>query len=388
VVFLCSIERTEPDVDLHTIFGAQNFWVRVDEAFKGATAGETFVLSQPNHDCAPKFKKGERVLLYLHRGDRAGFWEARSCDRSRPLDSAADDLLFLRALPGSASGNRLSGEVEQHNFSMHRSAALSGIHVTISAKDGSAFNAITNEDGVYEVYDLPPGKYKVDIEVPKGLQIYFPMITGPYMAGSRVTTVKLGSHSGVSVSFVLTGENKLNGRALYPEGRPLEAVCLDLESVLDRTERDALALACTNADGNQTMGKMTPGQDRGLDLRIPVLEDRARISGHMQFNDGTPVSKGNVIYVSKHGSYSERTQTTADGFFRLFITGPIDGEVHGEIMVSPEVMGKCPQFGAVPSAHNWPATLSTPPSVVSGKPDKTKINLRVQVPSCPAWPRS
>jgi hypothetical protein len=208
------------------------------------------------------------------------------------------------------------------------------------------------------------------------------------MARSRITTVKLGSHSGVSVSFVLTGDNKLNGRVLYPGGKPLEAVCLDLESVLDRTEHDALALACTNADGNNTMESMTPWQDRGLDLRIPALEDGARISGHMQFNDGAPVSNGNVIYVSKPGSYSERTQTTADGFFRFFITGPRDGEVHGEIMVPREAMGKCPQFGAVTSANNWPATLSTPSAVVSGKPGKTKINLRVQVPSCPAWPGS
>jgi hypothetical protein len=208
VVFLGYVDRAAPDPHAYRDdFGAENFWVRVEEAFKGATVGQTYVLSQANNDCTPKYKEGERVLLYLHRGDRAGLWEARGCDRSRTLDSAADDLLFLRALPGSAKRNRLSGEVELYDNSapqgFHRSTALSGIHVTIAASDGSSFTAVTNADGVYELYDLPPGKYKVDIEVPKGLRIYFPMISGADRADSQETTVKIGPESGVSVSFAL-----------------------------------------------------------------------------------------------------------------------------------------------------------------------------------------
>ena len=45
------------------------------------------------------------ITLYIS-GLEPGFWVAPGCHRSRSLATAADDLLFLRALPKSATTNR------------------------------------------------------------------------------------------------------------------------------------------------------------------------------------------------------------------------------------------------------------------------------------------
>src|SRR5580704_11377746 len=108
LVFAGVVDRTDPP---NSSMFAQTAWVTVRESFKGASVGNQIVLKQEGNDCAPKFKAGSEVLLYLSPL-QPGFWVAPGCHRSRSLSEAADDLLFLRALPKPALGNRLSGEVD------------------------------------------------------------------------------------------------------------------------------------------------------------------------------------------------------------------------------------------------------------------------------------
>lgn len=107
VVFLGRVEKTEqrtfPYGAGDTYIAEQEARVVVEEAFKGVKAGERLALEQPGHNCAPKFKEGDRVLFYLHPTKAENVWEAYGCHRTRSLAKAADDLLFLRALPWAAA---------------------------------------------------------------------------------------------------------------------------------------------------------------------------------------------------------------------------------------------------------------------------------------------
>jgi|SRR5579864_3048191 len=238
VVFLGFVERAEPNPrSLQTHIPQQTVMVRVDQPFNGASAKQEFVLLQPGHDCAPKFKESEQVLFYLHPTSRKDIWEAWGCHRTRLLEQAADDLLFLRALPGSALKNRLSGAVGLYETSFsegfHRSRALAGVQVNISSPAHSV-RTVTNDDGVYELYDLPPGKYRISIEVPPKMKILFPMTSGSIRHSgtkglrSDETEIELGPESGVSVDFVLTVRNWISGPATGPENQHLNGFCLDL----------------------------------------------------------------------------------------------------------------------------------------------------------------
>ncbi|OYW07393.1 MAG: hypothetical protein B7X34_11090, partial [Acidobacteriia bacterium 12-62-4] len=74
VVFLGHVERTEQEFDKLGIRlleearydGRQTVWAKVDEAFKGVAVGAELRLEQAGHNCAPKFRAGEKVLFYLH----------------------------------------------------------------------------------------------------------------------------------------------------------------------------------------------------------------------------------------------------------------------------------------------------------------------------------
>ena len=56
------------------MFQAQSVRVRVDEAFKGVSSGQTIELHQGANDCDAKFRTGQRAVFYLYAGKVAGSW--------------------------------------------------------------------------------------------------------------------------------------------------------------------------------------------------------------------------------------------------------------------------------------------------------------------------
>jgi protocatechuate 3,4-dioxygenase beta subunit len=104
------------------------------------------------------------------------------------------------------------------------------VKVTAIPQKGQPWITTTNADGVYEWYGLPPGDYTIEIEVPKGMRIYFPMITG-IRREAKGAAIRLGPESGTSVSYVLMANTKVNGRVLDPDGEPMNGVCVDIQPV-------------------------------------------------------------------------------------------------------------------------------------------------------------
>ena len=107
-VSLGRVDRTRLDRRLFV----QHVRLRVEEAFKGVKTGELVELPVTISSCSPGFVKGMRLVFYLGREEGPGGWRLPICYRLRELSAAADDLLFLRALPGSAGRNRLPGTAE------------------------------------------------------------------------------------------------------------------------------------------------------------------------------------------------------------------------------------------------------------------------------------
>jgi hypothetical protein len=102
-VFLGTVEIADPDGDpRQTQFVEQFVRIRVDEAFKGVTTGQTISLDEGGNDCAAKFRTGERATFYLQAGTTPGTWYVPACTRA--LGSSVpegEDLSFLRGLPGA-----------------------------------------------------------------------------------------------------------------------------------------------------------------------------------------------------------------------------------------------------------------------------------------------
>lgn len=402
--------------------GEQTARVRVEEAFKGTRSGAILELDQPGHNCAPKFKEGERVLFYLHPAKSAGKWEAWGCHRTQPADSAADDLLFLRGLPGTAKGNRLSGEVTLMDSEWKTLRNLAGVKVRIQS-GSTLVETVTNGDGLYEMYNLPPGKYTVQAEMPKGTKVRHLDVAG---AGGRrgqsaSSEVELTATNGVSVGFWLTPDNSLSGRVVDPEGKPMPGVCVDLE-LTDAPEKQLLfAIECTKDDGVFTMRNAPTGTVRvvankrgdhsgktpfgkvyypgtedaskasvvtirdgekveGVEIRIPQLDKRIFVTGRVVYRDGTPAKKISVELAN--GNYGVRlVETDENGAFRAPLLLGKAGRIFGELSLYGPSVSRCEEYAKLALGRGF-LTVRTPEIAFAGDADLPDVVLTLPVGAC------
>jgi hypothetical protein len=418
VVIYGTVTFADPEVGV--MFHAQVARVQVDEAFKGAVVGQVFELHPGGSDCDAKFSKGQRVLLHLYPGQEKGIWGVSPC-----VDAGGDKgLAFLRGLPRSAQGTRLSGEVELYEESarhpFQRVKGLSGIHVRISGDDGSQSEAVTNDDGVYEVYGRKPGRYTMSIDPPKGLRLKFP-VANPQTPGGG-SMVDLAPNGDASVSFVLEADTRISGHVLDSRGRPVPHVCMNLMDKEGRGERDTFFFECSKeGDAGFKFEMMPPGEYRiiahddikvdrwksrstlyvpgvrdreqgqiikveagkyvsGLELRIPANEKRYEFSGQAEYADGVPLS-GTVTFSSEPSGYTERIEIREDGSFALPVVAGMEGELFADTSIILNILPSCPQFVAFREtgmfAHSETARLA-----FTSVSDQKNLKLVMPFASC------
>ena len=429
-VFLGTVELADPDEDSsQTIFQTQSVRIHVDEAFKGVAKGQTIELQQGGTDCDAKFRTGQRAVFYLYAGNTRGSWSVPWCTHALgSAESVGDDLLFLRGLPKSAIGTRLSGKVYEDSLTaLTRDVSIPNVRIKISGPGGFTQEAITNAAGVYEVFGLRQGRYSVSLEVPKGLKVWFPSVTGSPRVQGDDAAVELARNGGVSVNFVLQPDTKLSGRMLDAKGMPLTGVCVDLEPAEGRAENDARFFGCSKKDGVFEITSMPPGKyllvaqdevqmdllksnstlyypavrDRKrativsieagkyvdqIDIRLPSNEKRYKITGRFQFADGAPVPNAGVTFSSPDHGYSETTSTGPDGSFALPVIAGMDGQLNGRLAVLDPILRSCPEFKVEPRSRGLFHFMDASPISLSSDSDHEDLKLALSSPSCKSWP--
>ncbi|HYO63387.1 MAG TPA: carboxypeptidase-like regulatory domain-containing protein [Pyrinomonadaceae bacterium] len=212
-------------------YAEQTAHVRVERLFKGAP-GAAVVLHQPAHNCAPKFKVGERWLLYATHHRKTETWEIMGCGRSTLAVQAPDDLRYLQALPGSSRRTRLSGVLVHYDDDPERGfspvARIAGARVKVTGA-GKSYHAFTDAEGVYELYDLPPGRYTVEPDIPAGLALNFSMPFGGFEGRpDHPVTVELRPKGCAGADFVLKSDKAVGGLVFAPSSAALDRVFLEL----------------------------------------------------------------------------------------------------------------------------------------------------------------
>jgi hypothetical protein len=435
-VFLGTVALADPDDPDEDggqlMFQEQTVRIHVDEAFKGVFPGQTIELHQDANDCSAKFRTGQRAVFYMYPGVTRGSWSVPPCTRTLgSAEPAGDDLLFLRGLPKSALGTRLSGAIELYEDSpvqaFKRVAGVPNVRVSISGPLGVTREVVTNINGVYELYDLRPGTYSVSIVVPNGLRIKFPVVTGSAPVRGSDASVELDRDGGASVDFVLQADTQLSGRVLDAKGAPTTGVCVDLEPLEGRGVNGARFFDCTKAGGTFTMAMMPPGKywlvardevrrdglksestlfypgvrDRRLatiisietgnyvqhlDMRLPSDEKRYKIVGRFQFVDGAPVASATVRFTSPQSGYSETTNTRSDGSFGLSVMAGMKGQLGGHIGLLEPILRSGPEFQVEPRRSGLIRFMDADPIPLSVDTDNVDVMLELASPSCKSWP--
>jgi len=207
----------------------------VETVFRGRlrVGEEIRVFQGGGPDCIWRFNEesiNRRFLFYL---SGASPFIASVCGRSKAVESVADDLLYLLNREKVQGRTRISGSVRIFDSS---DVPLSGRRVRI---DGPMNYVVeTDGQGVYEVYDAPPGKYLVSPDPVPGWKVnYLSNRYSPSFAGEELREyqnyipimLEAGKHAALDLVFVI--DNSVGGQIFDPNGNPMHGVCPELLSV-------------------------------------------------------------------------------------------------------------------------------------------------------------
>jgi len=403
------------------LFKPQVVRIRADQAFKGASVGQVFEMPLGGTDCDAKFKLGAHSVLFLYPGEK-GTWGVIPCRGS----TGPDALAFLRELPKSAEGTRLSGEVELYEQTakdpFRRIGGVAGVLVKITDDHGTVQDVVTNQDGVYEIYGLAPGTYSASMAAPPGLRIKFPLTTGSQPVKGKESAVVLEANAAVTIGFVLEADTRLSGRVVGAPARP--HLCFQLEPIDEPGGR--LGFDCAKDDGTFAMELMAPGKYRlvanedieidghkststlyypgvrprqeaavmtveagkyvtGLNWSLPSNEKRVTLSGRAEYADGVPV-QGGVTFSSEQNGYTEQAAIRSDGSFAFSVVAGMKGEVSAGTALISTRLPSCPQF-QVSQERGMLATAETPRLTLTAGSDHRDLKLVLPFAHCESRPR-
>ncbi|HKS09734.1 MAG TPA: hypothetical protein VJS13_09325, partial [Pyrinomonadaceae bacterium] len=232
--------------------GGQLAVVQVDEAFKGVKALELTFHSYET-SCDMLYKEGQRWLFYASYDKKLKSWYVAGCGRTRRLERAADDLLYLRALPGAAEKTRLAGVL----WNQGDEKPLMGVKVKLIG-ERETHEVFTDKNGVYEMYGLAPGQYVVTPETPLNMKLRFAY--GATIVDLRDQTrrrVDLGEKSCAGVDFYFAENSVVKGRVFGVDGQPMHRVCVSLHS---RERPTQSPFGCTDENGRYKIDDIGQGR--------------------------------------------------------------------------------------------------------------------------------
>ncbi|HEY0765354.1 MAG TPA: carboxypeptidase-like regulatory domain-containing protein [Pyrinomonadaceae bacterium] len=380
----------------------------VEKVYKGnLKVGDEMIFKQGGYeDCFVEFDQdevGAEFLFYLKPGEkRPRLWTANECERTKPLphyqtrliEDAADELLYLDKMNEVRGKTRISGTLISYQWTIARGNAdftrVVGRKVQIVG-NGKTYEAITNEDGVYEIYDLPVGTYEIRPEGKQGWKtdmtsVFGGLTTGRYkLGGSALVPLKAGRHAEADFKFQV--DNRLSGKVLDRSGRPMPRVHLRLlptqPNVSEYFKRDA----STDADGRFEIGEIPfasyvvviNDQDKissyqpfrrfyypdvtdrekaqivtivegvteyPLDIHVPAATEFVTVTGRVLTADNKPVVYAHVVFNSEKTDPtiegSAFATTDEQGNFSLNVLKDLQGELFAVATLEPKEFKKCP----------------------------------------------
>ena len=149
------------------ILRGQEVKIEVSRWFKGENRRPVIYLSQPSSTCDKEFRNADlnkKYLFYLHFDKKYKTYKIRTCGRSDSVKNAADDLSWLKGLPGALNRTRLSGTV-RFNDEAYTFPSVAGVKIKISGT-GKEYDLVSDKNGMYEIWDVPAGDYRITAEMP------------------------------------------------------------------------------------------------------------------------------------------------------------------------------------------------------------------------------
>lgn len=381
--------------------GIRSATMVVEKVFKGSLKiRDEIVFGQGGGgDCIWTFEEksvGEQFLLYLHPPkpevgvdpiEGPVLWFAGFCGRSAPLEWATEDLLYLENMDKLRGKTRISGLIgtwRDSNLQVEgKKIRLIGPKKTYEIKTG--------KHGVFEIYDLPPGKYSIQPEVPPGWAINKTWMRRSNAfkddQGPGVAVVVLEPKKHVRVDFILEIDNAVRGVVYDPNRKPMKGVCVSLQPEGNPQER-GFNSDCSEDDGRFAIKSISSGsyvvvindndklssaepfrrffypgvserekalvitigpgdQVNDLNIVVPALVETIMVEGMLRYSDGAPAAKKHVRFTAEDTATtygSAHDETDAAGRFSFRLLKGVKGEIASEEYVYPDKFENCPKI--------------------------------------------
>ena len=207
---------------------------------------------------------GKQYLLYLRAEViNPKIWDVEGCRRSTDLKDANDDLLYLNKMSKMLGKRRISGTV---HFQSDTDSNPKGINIQIIGED-KTYEIKTDEHGVYEIYDLPAGKYLIKPEAPTGWTVnsYFPTTFTSFAGKSdfkfeiqKGIPIILLAKKQAAMDITFEINSAVRGKVVDPAGQPMKRVCLSAIPLQSKNLTD-YGSHCTNENGDFSIERLSPG---------------------------------------------------------------------------------------------------------------------------------
>ena len=449
ILRVLSVEKGEDTEERHYVDGVKSATLVVEKVFKGKLKlRDEIVFGQGGGaDCIWTFREesvGRQYLFYLTRPEKfantdylpskePGLWFAFGCGRSTGLAGATEDLLYLEKMNKVRGKTRISGSIgggfDYPDFDVAgKKIKLIGPKKTYEIK--------TDKDGVFEIYDVPPGKYFVEPETPAGWKIdpywlrYSGSVVGaeigkPEMKSFTQVAILLEPKKHASLEIVFTVHNSVRGRVLDPKGRPMHRVCVYL---LRPGQAEFGPFDCTDEDGRFEITEVPEGEyalvanadgkpsstepfqkvfypsvlerERAtpinvgpgakidnLDIVIPKLEETVTIEGVLRYSDGNPVVEEQVQFKVANADARVNGDTGAKtdsaGRFTLQVLKGLTGDLTADDWLYVGEYKNCPKVDElIAKSGRDHVTVYTNVLKVTADQDVYGVELTFPFPRC------
>lgn len=442
VVVIVKVKSVDkPQGDVKYVDGVRSTTVTVEKVFKGnLKIGDEMVFAQGGGaDCIWTFSEeaiGVEILFYLHSQDKnPKVWFAVTCGRSSGVKSAEDDLLYLENMAKVRGKTRISGTLQSN---ADEDLDFAGIRIRIIGKS-KTYEVKTNRNGVYEIYDAPPGQYLIEPDIPLGwkIDIFYLRYSSSYAGGrdNRQTKqipiiLEPKKHADLDLFFVV--DNAVRGKVFDPNGKFMNGVCLNLIPANDKDAAPYLA-DCTEDNGTYNIDEIPPGSyllvvnqtgkissdepfetfyypnvsDRDkatiltlvagefltdIDVHVPRMGQTITIDGVFRYSDGTPVVDGYVEFKAENADLGidgdARAKTDAGGRFSIKILKGLKGKLFGEMYTYSGEYENCPKLEAEikKSGGSVPSIQTTPIAIIADN-NLYDVVLNYSFPGCRKAPK-